>query len=485
LWVVEPDELTSLELTGPQLDPGKDRVALIPRTGECGRSAVSGGVVLDGAAASYANYGSWSPRARGEGTGREVTMSHYAVHRFKWARQNTRVQDHPDARVQQAQCHRKCAVEMCQQAANGATCWCDGHFPGFDTAESNALCLPRLHCMELCDALGSNCVGVDVHETLNRCFLQEGILELAPTDDYSFLEKVGVETGARYGWIEHRVCARRNVDVRSPGSAFARVRAEACVAKCRVPPVENYLADDTGNATCPDGFDMTGCTGAIVGAEFASDAEPSCRGDTAVARCGRTSFLEASHWRTVTASSIGGQVSVTCPQRTQLSSCGSEQGTFVAGSYDASVQMGCTFDPGAGTTVAWARCANWGSVQLKQCITNRTDQNESFVGSVAGDRDLCVPKASNCEGHFLEDWTYPPAPGVPELSLTDGDDSDALCVTAGECQELCDGLRAAGEECDGYEVHTSLPRCFLNHQHAAFGASRLGPTRRCIVPGRV
>merc|ERR1719253_316971 len=120
--------------------------------------------------------------------------------------------------------------------------------------------------MELCDALGSNCVGVDVHETLNRCFLQEGILELAPTDDYSFLEKVGVETGARYGWIEHRVCARRNVDVRSPGPAFARVRAEACVAKCRVPPVENYLADSTGNATCPDGFDMTGCTGAIAGA---------------------------------------------------------------------------------------------------------------------------------------------------------------------------------------------------------------------------
>ena len=43
---------------------------------------------------------------------------------------------------------------------------------GYDQADSDALCLPRLHCAELCDSLGERCAGFDAHETKNRCFLQ-------------------------------------------------------------------------------------------------------------------------------------------------------------------------------------------------------------------------------------------------------------------------------------------------------------------------
>merc|ERR1719194_108266 len=65
------------------------------------------------------------------------------------------------------QCYKKCEAEApCTDEA----CFCDGFFPGYDQADSTALCLPEDSCKSLCSHL-PDCASVDMHRTLNRCFL--------------------------------------------------------------------------------------------------------------------------------------------------------------------------------------------------------------------------------------------------------------------------------------------------------------------------
>jgi len=65
------------------------------------------------------------------------------------------------------QCYAKCLRE---EPCIGEDCYCQGSLPGFDTPDTRALCLPESRCLDLCAGI-EDCVGVDMHLTAPRCFL--------------------------------------------------------------------------------------------------------------------------------------------------------------------------------------------------------------------------------------------------------------------------------------------------------------------------
>lgn len=96
------------------------------------------------------------------------------------------------------QCYFKCAA-----GCTGEHCYCDGYFSGIDAWSSNALCVPEDLCTYLCDNIhaagdpagsGSMCGSLDMHATLNRCFLNDNSADthvdsLAQDPDYKVLVK--------------------------------------------------------------------------------------------------------------------------------------------------------------------------------------------------------------------------------------------------------------------------------------------------------
>lgn len=85
----------------------------------------------------------------------------------------------------------------CSEGCTGDHCYCDGYFAGVDGPTSNALCAPEDLCTYLCDSVGDKgapCASIDVHTSLNRCFLNDGdadthIDTLATDPDYKVLIK--------------------------------------------------------------------------------------------------------------------------------------------------------------------------------------------------------------------------------------------------------------------------------------------------------
>merc|ERR1712072_1565048 len=70
-----------------------------------------------------------------------------------------------------------------------------GYYQGFDTAESAALCLPRVECEHLCTLLGDACWGVDMHDQYPRCFLNgPGCLDQAKDGALNPAEGFGYDT---------------------------------------------------------------------------------------------------------------------------------------------------------------------------------------------------------------------------------------------------------------------------------------------------
>jgi hypothetical protein len=66
------------------------------------------------------------------------------------------------------QCYSKCGSGDCEFGEE--LCKCDGHYSGYDGEESNALCADLDLCEYMCNQL-DNCVSIDKHRTLPRCFL--------------------------------------------------------------------------------------------------------------------------------------------------------------------------------------------------------------------------------------------------------------------------------------------------------------------------
>merc|ERR1719265_242861 len=65
------------------------------------------------------------------------------------------------------QCYEKCS-KKCTHAEE--ECFCDGYLSGFDSPTSNAVCSDRDLCEYMCDN-SPDCIAVDMHAYLPRCFL--------------------------------------------------------------------------------------------------------------------------------------------------------------------------------------------------------------------------------------------------------------------------------------------------------------------------
>merc|ERR1719473_548583 len=95
-------------------------------------------------------------------------MTDFATNPFKYCvGNNIEVAASSNRLVAEHQCYKKCEAEA---PCSGGACFCDGFFPGYDQADSDALCLPLDSCKSLCSHL-PGCASVDMHRSLNRCFL--------------------------------------------------------------------------------------------------------------------------------------------------------------------------------------------------------------------------------------------------------------------------------------------------------------------------
>jgi len=78
------------------------------------------------------------------------------------------------------QCYDKCSTK-CTHAED--ECFCDGYISGFDSPTSNAVCGDRDLCEYICDNT-PDCVAVDMHAYLPRCFLNSACDNKEVSSDY-------------------------------------------------------------------------------------------------------------------------------------------------------------------------------------------------------------------------------------------------------------------------------------------------------------
>jgi len=100
----------------------------------------------------------------------------------------------PTGLAENHQCYSKCYENA--PCTDTEACFCDGFFPGHDTAESSALCLSQQQCEWLC-SMTEGCHSIDMHREKNRCFLNTQVCkdhvdnsQLAPSADYDLRIKV-------------------------------------------------------------------------------------------------------------------------------------------------------------------------------------------------------------------------------------------------------------------------------------------------------
>ena len=65
------------------------------------------------------------------------------------------------------QCYTKCSLNA---PCTDDDCFCGGHYSGYDSETSNALCADVQLCQYLCDNV-PGCVSIDMHRERDRCFL--------------------------------------------------------------------------------------------------------------------------------------------------------------------------------------------------------------------------------------------------------------------------------------------------------------------------
>merc|ERR1719316_2058013 len=61
-------------------------------------------------------------------------------------------------------------ISKCTTGCIGPSCFCDG-FVGDGRTDTSYFCLPPGLCRDACDALGTACAGISVHDTLPQCLL--------------------------------------------------------------------------------------------------------------------------------------------------------------------------------------------------------------------------------------------------------------------------------------------------------------------------
>jgi hypothetical protein len=169
-WVITPGEVQSIEVTGANLDWNYDRLMLIEGTGTCGISGPSPSVSSQPGVAENdfvdgpSNDGESAYTAPPDGPGPVVynkKIGHYC------SGNNLDVTQITQNDLHRHQCYRKCSVNA---PCEGEDCFCDGLYAGYDGLDSAALCLSLDQCRSACASL-ADCIGIDMHNERNRCFL--------------------------------------------------------------------------------------------------------------------------------------------------------------------------------------------------------------------------------------------------------------------------------------------------------------------------
>jgi len=92
----------------------------------------------------------------------------------------------PDTNMAGHRCFKKCFEDA---PCEGESCFCSGYIPGYDTKDSDSICLDQQQCEWLCE-LTPGCSSVDMHKELPRCFLNTDTCDVdaaIPAADYDLL----------------------------------------------------------------------------------------------------------------------------------------------------------------------------------------------------------------------------------------------------------------------------------------------------------
>mmetsp|Transcript_44527 Transcript_44527/g.96879 ORF Transcript_44527/g.96879 Transcript_44527/m.96879 type:complete len:747 (-) Transcript_44527:109-2349(-) len=176
LYLLEPQKEQSIEVAGKNLDVANDRVMVIDCGGDCGRSLPAATAempapeCLTGNLSRASAWHGWAPRTGAAEAAFEVSETESSFikvpDRFCFGT-NIAAVSHVYSAVREAACANRCAER-------DGDALCDGFFDegvGRDTDMSTALCATSETCLQLCQDLGDSCYGVEMHRSLNRCYL--------------------------------------------------------------------------------------------------------------------------------------------------------------------------------------------------------------------------------------------------------------------------------------------------------------------------
>jgi len=186
-YVVTPNQESSLEVTGDNLNYHYDRIMVVDCHGSCGSAAATTAATLPTDVTSWAGLApvntfldrpSLATDSSTADTVVGATVSFQVTEMSYCPSNNVKAMGHSEPLVANHQCYHKCFE---QAPCHGDNCFCDGHFAGFDGPDSDALCLDRRACEDLCKIL-DDCSSVDMHRTANRCFLNSNTRPTGVTD---------------------------------------------------------------------------------------------------------------------------------------------------------------------------------------------------------------------------------------------------------------------------------------------------------------
>jgi len=319
------------------------------------------------------------------------------------------------------ECHNECSM-----GCTGPDCYCDGYKTA--VLDGTYFCLPPSLCRDACDAVGSACVGISVHDTLPQCLLATSTtLGVANVDEaWSFFEK---KSGT--------ACSQLSDFGQTAGSFAVTARPDIAVDYV-VTPGEDVSIEVTAS-----------------GARELTYA---------------TSRKLLSEDRITIIDSLG-----TCGLSSPSSSV--EGGDFDAGS----IAEWAALEP-------FSYFRDLPSEDLPGLGPNQPDADKVVLTAGAGPPSLYVPRAKGsyckdqnidlsgvqipfggafvdlethqcykkCSSPCVGDYCDPECNGY--YSGYDDATSNALCVQADFCKYICDNV----EGCESIDMHNTLPRCFLN-----------------------
>jgi hypothetical protein len=194
-FVVTPDEVVSIEVTGDQLSYAGDRIMVIDCYGSCGLSKPSDYAVIGEPVPANAFIDRPAlPTAPEDLVVPVSTYKAYNKMSSKYCAENLPAA--PNTNQAGHLCFKKCFEDA---PCDSTSCFCNGYIPGYDTKDSDAICLEKQQCEWLCE-LTPGCHSVDMHKTLPRCYLNMDTCDVTkaiPAADYDLLIPPPVDTNTR------------------------------------------------------------------------------------------------------------------------------------------------------------------------------------------------------------------------------------------------------------------------------------------------